>query len=439
MAVIMKKPSVAKAQHHQNYDYEKLNTDEDNSKSAKYGSKNPKKRGFCTRAYARICAAFLILFALFFGKQAMEVIWIFYEEFIRDVATPTHLGDAVVQVQTAQQLKREFTYSPSDKLPRLIVFDELWSKNSSLVKTWDSAMHDKSISTQQLDSNTCLKGRLGGVNCLPALIVAGFEKCSSTTLQSWLSRHPNLISPYTVEPRFFSHIESESELESKWGDYLKKLPKIPGGDNGLGIYWTFDKSPEYVTHPNAAQYASALVPSARILVVTRNPTSRAYSLFLMYTNLTLGPLHKTCFFAKNIATGDIEFITGGGIPGKMVPSNKSPTNGNGNDNDEWRFLTFPPDPKDFDTWIRKKTQQKPHPLLDNHRETRVVGGGLYSEYLKRWARHFLPEQIIVTSREHFFTDHIFEYMNDLQKLLGLPVFDSTILKSQKKECENWSI
>ena len=410
--------------HHQNHHYEKLNTDDDTT--AKYGSKNPKKRSFSKRA--RICAAFFILIAFFFGKQIAEVTWIFYKEFIRDTVTPEKLQDAVVLVQSAQELRREFTYSPSDELPRLIVFDELWSKNSSLPKTWDSAMYDSSVSMGQVDSNTCFKGRLGGVNCLPSLIVVGFEKCSSTTLQSWLSRHPNLVSSYFIEPRFFNSIESESELESKWHDYLKKLPKIPGGNNGLGTYWTFEKSPSYVTHPTAAQYASTLLPSARILVVTRNPTPRAYSLFLMFTNLRLvSRVHKICFFAKNMATGDVEFINGGGVPGKKVPTEKLPTK------DEWRFLSFPPDPKDFDTWIRKKTSDKSLTPLNNHRETRVLGGGLYSEHLKKWARNFPPEQIVVIPRELFFTDNIYESMNDLQRLLGLPVFDySKITKKNEK-------
>lgn len=408
-------------------EYKKLNTQK--QEKPPNDAKNSEKQVLRKRQQTSICTILLILISILFRRQILELLVIFYDEFIKNNVRPTHLQDAIVQFQTPGKLKWNFTYSPSGELPRLVVFDEVeFSKKSSLVKTWSSVSYDESISIHQVDSNTCFKGNLGGVSCLPSLIAAGFEKCSSTTLHSWLIHHPNLIVSYGLRKYFFNRIKSEDELNLQWIDYPKKvLPKTPGGNDGLGVYWTMDKNSGLTTNLKEIKYTSTLVPSARIVLLTRNPTARAYSQFLMYTSHTLSLFHKTCFFAKNTVTEDVEFIYQGGRPGTKVSPNISPTD------DEWRFLKFPINPKDFDTWIRKQIQNQGKNLFDTSRKKRVLGEGLYSEYLKGIAQYFPPEQIIVIPKELFFTSNIYENMNDLQRVLGLPVFDySKITKKNKK-------
>jgi len=196
-----------------------------------------------------------------------------------------------------------------------------------------------------------------------------------------------------MEGRFFyiNPKETLQNLECTWHDYLATLPTIPF--NQLGHTWTMEKSPAYAQNPFAPLALSSLVPSARLLLVTRNPTQRAYSMFQMYTkhypdaiSAIIG--QPRSYFVKNVATGDVRYIGDNfrdlhsegkktnrlppGKGGSFVPSAIAPPSSGNSSNtslkkEEWCYVSYPPDPMDFDRYVRDAISKynKKNNIIDN--------------------------------------------------------------------------
>jgi hypothetical protein len=309
---------------------------------------------------------------------------------------------------------------------RLAVFDDLQqSQNLKLPTSWDLISSDHAITKEQVDANTCIGGGfLGGINCLPSLHILGFEKCGTTMLNIWLSRHPNLLSNW-LEGRFFDSIKTQEELDVEWRTYLRNQPRIPGGEEGIGKYYVVEKSPAYATNPRVPELVAALVPNTRLLFLTRNPTKRAYSMFAMFThhypsvsNALRG--QPVSYFIKHTIKGKVEYTSKPGVGGSVVPKGIAPTD------DVWEYLSYPPEPEDFHYWVRvaiKKFKENPNLEHPAGRPYRILIGGLYSSHLKKWLQYFPQEHFVIIPSELFHSGSSVDSMKSLQQLLGLPVFD----------------
>ena len=290
----------------------------------------------------------------------------------------------------------------------------------------------------------------------------GFEKCSTTALSIWLSHHPNLQSRW-LEGRYFDHIDPTedglgegSELDRTWYEpYLTTtLPPLPEGADGVGRYWTFEKSPATASAPSAPEAIARLVPGATLLFATRSPTSRAYSMFLMYcahypTVLSAFRAPQgLSYFVRQEGTGAVRFVNdpamgfaiGPGRGGGRVPEGRLPP---GRAGEAWRFLKYPPNPRDFDSYVRYALGSRgagggrdgtggppPGPnFADNSRPARILYGGFYASYLRRWLNYFPPSRMVVLPSELFYTSETPTSLDRLQETLGLPVYDYTEIES----------
>jgi hypothetical protein len=353
-----------------------------------------------------------------------------------------------------------------------------WANDTHLSRTRSQHLFsDKGVTLESVDSNSCFEKRsiIGlptsrNVQCLPALYVVGFEKCGTTNLNIWLSYHPNLKTSW-FEGRFFDERAKENKKgqeDELWHDYIKTLPKVPKSHREK--IWVLEKSPFYSLSPFAPQALSKLVPSARMIFVTRNPTSRAYSMFLMYTrhfpDTTSAILQRPkSYFVKNPRTGDVRYIadgfrdfhprrqkfpklppraggtttrlscaghcSGGTLNVKTIELNVTVSE------DEWVYLSYPPDPQDFHRFIvRAISKHDPTKIFlqKQGRNQRILTGGLYGPYLDHWRQYFPSQNLIVIPSEEFsHEDNIFDSMDVLQHMLGLPFFDyRTIVKRNTK-------
>lgn len=98
---------------------------------------------------------------------------------------------------------------------------------------------------------------------LPDFVIAGAQRCGTTSLFNYLSAHPAITPPVAKEVQFFSDNYTRGE---RW--YRSNFP-MRGA--------TFDATPYYLFHPLAAERAAATVPDAKVVVLLRNPADRAYS------------------------------------------------------------------------------------------------------------------------------------------------------------------
>lgn len=119
---------------------------------------------------------------------------------------------------------------------------------------------------------------------LPTYIIIGAQKCGTTSLYEYISQHPLVLKGKRRETHYFDwrwnpQLQTPQEHQQYYmnfyhGDVLKKHPSIITGES----------TPSYLLHSNIViPRLKMVLPSSslRLLVMLRNPVSRAYSQFQM--------------------------------------------------------------------------------------------------------------------------------------------------------------
>ena len=101
---------------------------------------------------------------------------------------------------------------------------------------------------------------------LPDALVIGGMRCGSSSLYQWLREHPDVYRTLFKELHFF---DFNFHRGTNW--YRAFYP-VRTSD-----VLTFDATPSYMAYPSAAWRAREVVPHARLIVLLRNPTERAWS------------------------------------------------------------------------------------------------------------------------------------------------------------------
>lgn len=111
----------------------------------------------------------------------------------------------------------------------------------------------------------------------PTLIIAGAQRCGTTSMYKTLSQHPAIFP--AVLHKGAHYFDTGYQHRRDW--YLAHFPlrataarvqKIIGVQPITG-----ESSPYYLYHPLAAGRIAADLPDARVLVLVRDPVERAYS------------------------------------------------------------------------------------------------------------------------------------------------------------------
>lgn len=116
----------------------------------------------------------------------------------------------------------------------------------------------------------------------PNLFIVGAAKCGTTSLHQYLSNHSNIFMSTPKELNFFSYEEIVNQnlyyktyLIDNERDYLKLFSKSQG-EKYLG-----ESSVSYISYPNSAKKIKNYSPKAKIIILLRNPSQRAFSHYLM--------------------------------------------------------------------------------------------------------------------------------------------------------------
>jgi hypothetical protein len=107
---------------------------------------------------------------------------------------------------------------------------------------------------------------------LPSFFVVGAQKAGTTSLQDWLSQHPDICLPDIKETGFFNRDDVYIRGIS-W--YVKQFPKCRSADVMGEI------NPEYMFCKKAAFRIREWIKSPKIIFLLRNPVDRAYSHYRM--------------------------------------------------------------------------------------------------------------------------------------------------------------
>ena len=193
------------------------------------------------------------------------------------------------------------------------------------------------------------RNKPGGI---PELVVIGAQKSGTTTLHNMLSQHPDLWGNQRKELHYFNYNAFRGE---NW--YRSFFPP-----RNARKY--FDVTPDYICHPYAAERMSALLPDAKLIVLLREPSSRALSQYWMEYMRGEEDLDIEAAFA---AEAD-------------------------------RLSRYP-----VERLRRKRAFSKAH------FRNGYFWRGLYAEQLERFYAHFDPSQILVLKSEDFNSDPLFVF------------------------------
>lgn len=112
---------------------------------------------------------------------------------------------------------------------------------------------------------------------LPDFIIIGAQKCGTTSLFNYLSKHPDVSLPEEKEIHFFD------KFYNKGINWYKKNFLNDGMLTG-------EATPYYIYHPHVTVRISSCCPNAKLIVMLRNPIDRAYSNFSMEKQRNNEPL-----------------------------------------------------------------------------------------------------------------------------------------------------
>ena len=100
---------------------------------------------------------------------------------------------------------------------------------------------------------------------LPDFLILGAQKAGTTALYAYLRWHPQITGPSFKEVSFFDRHYARGE---RW--YRAHMPVRRRGIVG-------EASPGYLLHPLAPERVAHMLPTARLVVLLRNPVDRAFS------------------------------------------------------------------------------------------------------------------------------------------------------------------
>ena len=121
-------------------------------------------------------------------------------------------------------------------------------------------------------------GRLTAENrMLPSFLICGGQRCGTTSLYRALAAHPVVLK--AVLHKGVHYFDTSYSRGLDW--YRAHFPLLRTAEKIAERYGvparTFESSPYYMYHPQAAARIARDLPYARLIVLVRDPVERAYS------------------------------------------------------------------------------------------------------------------------------------------------------------------
>lgn len=215
------------------------------------------------------------------------------------------------------------------------------------------------------------------IQLMPDFIIIGAQRCGTTSLYNYLTKHPCVVSSYKKEVHFFdinfgkglAWYRAHFFPSFLYKYYIKQISKQ---DMVAG-----EASPYYIFHPHAPKRISEIVPRVKLIVLLRNPVDRAYSHYRNEVKLEV----ETLSFEDAIEReeerlrGDVEKVL-----------------------EDENYYSF------------------------NHQHYSYLSRGVYVDQLKIWMNLFPNEQILILKSEDFFNNPPTIFKRVIE-FLNLPIWE----------------
>ncbi len=193
---------------------------------------------------------------------------------------------------------------------------------------------------------------------LPDFLIIGGMRCGTSSLFRYLGSHPGVAPSIRKETEYFSRYFDRGD-----GRYRAHFP-MDLGILGRRTPLSFEATPYYLLHPHAPARAASLVPNAKLIVMLRDPTTRAHS-------------HHQHMYRLGLE--DLPFD-------EAIKREPERTDG------QWQLLLRDPNAD----------------VLDLHRYS-YLRRGRYVEQIRRWLEYFPAENMLFVQFERFFGNPPEEY------------------------------
>lgn len=196
---------------------------------------------------------------------------------------------------------------------------------------------------------------------LPSFLIIGAERAGTTSLSRYLGAHPQVI-PLTLNRKGCHYFDTNFDRGVRW--YRSQFPSAAAVRSRMrrastDRVITGEACPYYVFHPLVPERVHALLPDVRLVVMLRDPVSRAYS---HYQHEVARGFEHLSF--ESALDAEPERLAG----------------------EEERLL------------------REPSYYSFSHQHHSYVSRGLYLEQFLRWHAWFAPEQMLIVDSTEFFAD-----------------------------------
>jgi hypothetical protein len=210
---------------------------------------------------------------------------------------------------------------------------------------------------------------------LPDYLIAGGQRCGTTSLQKYLIQHPGITPPGVLKGIHYFDMHYDKGLRWYQSHFPTRMARARKERSG-GMLLTGEASPYYMFHPMIPERIAAAVPDAKIVVLVRDPVERAYSHYL----------HE--------ARRGFEDLT---FEGAL-------------DAEEARLAGE-----------EARMRQDPAYVSFEHQHHSYIARGRYMDQLENMMKHIPQEQILVLTSDDLFGDSAATYHRVLE-FLELPPF-----------------
>ena len=202
------------------------------------------------------------------------------------------------------------------------------------------------------------RGITSPIRLLPDFLIIGTQRGGTTSLFHYLEAHPSIKAAVNKDLHFFDR-KYHKGLAWYRGHFPTGIERYAAQAIRGGTLLTGEASPSYLFHPHAPGRVKQAVPYAKLIVLLRNPVSRAYSQY--HHAVELG--HETLSFED--AIGSEEERTAGEL---------------------------------------EKILQDERYYSEAFKHRSYLSKGIYVEQLQAWMSLFPAEQFLILKSEDFYAD-----------------------------------
>lgn len=222
----------------------------------------------------------------------------------------------------------------------------------------------------------------------PTFLIIGAQRAGTTSLFHYLTRHPHIVGPTSVDPSIWWGKEVHFFDENYWRgidwyrtffplEARRRIARRRGQDLLAG-----EATPYYMFHPAVPARVAAVLPDVKLVALLRDPIERAYSHYQMMVRTGREKLS----FEEALAAEPERLA---GVEEELAKE-------------------------------RPGVGKQGHRAHHQHRHRAYAGRGLYAEQLERWLEHFPREQLLVLRAEDMLADPAAIYAETLRFLGARP-------------------